>query len=119
MIVPAPRLGARVMVATQPIDFRAGINRLVALTSQVLGSDPYCGDVFVYRSKRADRLKILHWDGSGMILATKWLESGAFRWPPVRDGKIHLSMAEYTALLSGLDWVKLAPQPVKKPQLVG
>lgn len=119
MIAPSPQSGARVLVATQPIDFRAGINRLVALTSQVLSVDPYGGDIFVYRSKRSDRLKALHWDGSGMILATKWLESGAFRWPPVRDGKIHLSMAEYTALLSGLDWVRLAPPVVKKPVLVG
>lgn len=119
MIAPSLQPGARVLVATQPIDFRAGINRLVALTSQVLAADPYCGDVFVYRSKRADRCKILHWDGSGMILATKWLEAGAFRWPPVRDGKIHLSLAEYTALLSGLDWIRLAPQPVRKPVLTG
>ena len=76
---------ARVMVATQPVDFRRGINGLTALVAGALKTDPYCGDLFVFRSKRSDRLKILVWDGSGMILATKWLEDGRFTWPPIRD----------------------------------
>ena len=51
-----------------------------------LNGNPYSGDVFVFRSKRADRLKFLVFDGTGMILATKWLEEGRFTWPPVRAG---------------------------------
>jgi len=53
----------------------------VALVADALKADPYCGDVFVFRSKRLDRLKILAWDGSGLILATKWHEDGGFTWP--------------------------------------
>jgi len=66
------------MVATQPVDFRRGMNGLVALVASALAADPYCGDVFVFRAKRLDRLRCIYWDGSGMILATKWLEAGKF-----------------------------------------
>lgn len=117
-MIPA-RHDVRVLVASQPIDFRAGINRLVSLTTQALAADPYCGDLFVFRSKRNDRLKLLHWDGSGMIVATKWLEDGKFVWPPVRDGVVVLSGAQYAALLSGLDWLRLVPREVRKPVLTG
>lgn len=74
----------KVVVATQPVDFRRGINGLVALVASALAADPYCGDVFVFRPKRGDRLRLLFWDGSGMVLASKWLESGRFSWPPIR-----------------------------------
>ena len=68
------------------VDFRRGMNGLVALVASALSADPYCGDVFVFRAKRLDRLRCIYWDGSGMILATKWLEAGKFVWPPIRDG---------------------------------
>ena len=76
----------RVFVATQPIDFRKGVHGLVALVAEGLAGEPYSGDVFVFRSKRSDRLKLLVFDGSGLVLATKWLEDGDFAWPPVREG---------------------------------
>lgn len=109
----------RVLVATQPIDFRSGINRLVSLVTQALGSDAYSGDFFVFRSRRNDRLKMIYFDGSGMVLATKWLEAGSFCWPPVRDGAVTLSGAQYAALLSGLDWTKLEVKAVRRPTVSG
>ncbi len=75
--------GVKVMVATKPVDFRRG---LVALVASALSADPYCGDVVVFRTNRLDRLRCIYWDGSGMILATKWLEAGKFVWSPIRDG---------------------------------
>ena len=78
--VPA---GIRVLVATKPVDFRRGADGLVALVREQLGHDPFSGAIFVFRSKRADRLKIVAWDGSGLVLFWKRLEQGAFRWPPV------------------------------------
>ncbi len=57
----------KVLVASRPIDFRRGVHGLVALVAQALGADPYCGNIFVFRSKRKDRLKILTWDGTGMV----------------------------------------------------
>ena len=78
--VPA---GVRVMVATKPVDFRRGADGLVALVRETLGQDPFAGTIFVFRSKRADRVKIVAWDGSGLVLFWKRLEHGTFRWPPI------------------------------------
>jgi len=72
---------------------------------------PYCGDVFVFRPKRCDRLRLVFWDGSGMVLRTKWLESGRFVWPPIRDGSMRLTREEFALLVAGLDWTRVAPHP--------
>jgi transposase len=72
--------GVKVMVATKPVDFRRGMNGLVALVASALSADPYCGDVFVFRAKRLDRRRCIYWDGSGMILATKRFKAGKFVW---------------------------------------
>ena len=90
--VPA---GARVLLATQPIDFRKGAYSLAALAQEVLAEDPFSGTVIVYRAKRSDRLKILVWDTS----VWKQLQQGSFRWPPIMDGVMKLSPVEFAALL--------------------
>ena len=66
MIVPPS--GVRVLVATRPIDFRRGADGLTAIVQTVLHHDPFCGTIYVFRSKRADRVKLLVWDGSGLVL---------------------------------------------------
>lgn len=109
----------KVVVATQPVDFRRGVHGLVALVADALKADPYCGDVFVFRAKRADRLKLVMWDGSGIVLATKWLESGSFVWPPIRDGAVHLSPTQFAMLVDGLDWTRAPPRAVKRPVMIG
>jgi len=78
----------RVVVATRPVDFRKGHDALAALVEHELGLDPYSGVVVVFRSRRADRVKVLWWDGTGLVLASKRLERGQFAWPSVRDGLI-------------------------------
>ncbi len=120
MILGMPsRPGLRIMVASKPIDFRKGMDALVALVAQALASDPFTGDVFIFRSRRLDRLKILVWDGSGLCLITKRLESGAFTWPPIRDGALPLSAAQLRLLFTGMDWTQLggADQAVTAPQM--
>ncbi|MDL2403293.1 IS66 family insertion sequence element accessory protein TnpB [Rhizobium mayense] len=107
--------GVKIMVATQPVDFRRGMNGLVALVA----SAPYCGDVFVFRAKRLDRLRCIYWDGSGMILVTKWLEAGKFVWPPVRDGAMQMSSREFSLLLAGIDWTRVKRNAVRRPSKVG
>lgn len=111
--------GVKVVVAAQPVDFRKGVHGLVALVASALQADPYCGDVFIFRSKRLDRLKLIVWDGTGIILATKWLEDGRFQWPPIRDGVVRLSAAQFALLLDGLNWTQAAPRPVTRPVKVG
>ena len=87
----AVRSDLKVVMATQPVDFRKSVHTLSALVSEALRVSPYCGNVFVFRSKRADRVKLLLWDGSGMVLVTKWLQQGRFTWPPIRDGVVYLT----------------------------
>jgi transposase len=100
----APPAGARILLATKPVDFRKGAHSLATLAAEVLGADPFSGAVLVFRSRRADRIKILIWDGSGLVLIWKQLEGGAFRWPAVVDGVLRLTPVEFAALFDGIDW---------------
>lgn len=106
------------MVATKPVDFRKGAEGLAALVRDQMGADPFCGVVYVFRAKRADRIKLIFWDGTGMCLVAKRLEDGKFRWPKVHDGVMRLSAAQLSALLEGLDWRRVheareTPAPVQ------
>ena len=113
MILGIPsRPGLRVMVASKPVDFRKGMDGLAAMVTQALASDPFAGDVFVFRAKRADRIKLLLWDGSGLCLVTKRLEAAGFTWPPVQDGAVTLSAAQLRMLFSGMDWTQI---PARSP----
>jgi transposase len=107
--------GIRVLVATRPVDFRKGCDGLAALVREALGQDPFSGTIFVFRSKRADRLKVLAWDGSGLVLFWKRLEHGAFRWPPISDGVMRLSASQLAALIDGLDWSRLHARDIARP----
>ena len=107
--------GMRVLVATKPIDFRKGADGLAALIREVLGHDPFCGTIYVFRAKRADRVKMVAWDGSGLVLFWKRLEHGAFRWPPISDGVMRLSASQLAALVDGMDWSRLYARDVAQP----
>jgi transposase len=101
--VIALRSDLKVVLAAQPIDFRKSVQTLSALVSEALRANPYCGE----------------WDGSGMVLVTKWLHQGRFSWPPIRDGVVHLSATQLATLLDGLEWTRVSPKPVKQPAVVG
>jgi transposase len=96
-----------VLLAARPVDFRKGSHGLAALAAEALGEDPFSGAAIVFRAKRADRIKILVWDGSGLVLVFKHLSQGTFRWPPVVDGVMRLSAVEFAALFDGLDWTRV------------
>jgi transposase len=102
MIGPAP--GTKVMVATRPVDFRKGADSLAALVAAEYGGKPYSGVIYVFRAKRADRIKLIWWDGTGLCLMAKRLEQGTFRWPRIQEGVMRLTAAQLGALLEGLDW---------------
>jgi transposase len=99
--------GARILLATRPVDFRKGAHSLAALAAETLSEDPFSGVVLVFRAKRADRIKLVVWDGSGLVLVWKQLEGGAFRWPPVVDGAVRLTPVEFAALFAGIDWTRV------------
>lgn len=110
-----PTHGVRILVATQPVDFRKGHDGLAALVQSVLKEDPFTGTVFVFRAKRADRLKMLFWDGSGLVMAYKRLEESSFAWPKLENGVMALNRAQFEALFSGLDWRKVRALEVRRP----
>ena len=111
--------GLKIVVASAPVDFRKGLDGLVALVQQQLSCDPFTGDLFVFRSRRTDRLKIVAWDGTGLFLFYKRLEQGQFTWPPVRQGTMVLTAAQLAMLLEGLDWGRVRPIAVKRPAAAG
>ena len=110
-----PAAPARVVVATRPVDFRKGMDGLAALVQAELSSDPFSGVIYVFRAKRADRVKLLFWDGTGLCLLTKRLEGAKFHWPRIEDGVMRLSPAQLSALLEGLDWSRVHARRVARP----
>ena len=94
----------RVWLAAGPTDMRKGFTGLSALVRDVLANNPYCGQVFVFRGRRGDLLKLLWWDGTGLCLMIKRLERGRFIWPQAQSGCACLTAAQLAMLLEGIDW---------------
>ena len=99
-----PPGGARVWLAAGATDMRKGFDGLAALVQQVLTEDPFSGQVFVFRGRRGDLVKLLWWDGDGLCLLAKRLERGKFIWPRASSGTVHLTAAQLSMLLEGIDW---------------
>ena len=73
----------------------------------------------MFRAKRADRIKLVFWDGTGVCLFSKKLEDGKFRWPKIEDGVVRVSAAQLSALLEGLDWRRVhAMKDIHAPEAV-
>src|SRR5579871_2270492 len=102
MIVPSSAV--RIWLATGVTDMRRGMNSLALQVQQALGRDPHAGDLYVFRGRRGDLLKILWHDGLGMSLYAKRLERGHFIWPQAQDGAVSLTPAMLSMLLEGIDW---------------
>ena len=110
----------RVMVATRAVDFRKGSDGLAALVREIMQADPFGGSIDVFRARRADRVKLVFWDGTGVCLFAHRLEEGAFHWPKIENGVMRLSAAQLSAPLEGLEWKRVrAAKDVQAPQLSG
>jgi transposase len=103
-------LPGRVFLCTLPTDMRKSFDTLAALVEQHLEQDPLAGDLFVFRSKRGDRLKLLYWDGDGLAIWYKRLEEGTFAFPAadaqrpaVGSSGLLIRPAELALLLDGID----------------
>ena len=112
-MIPA---GVKVFLASHPVDFRKGPDGLLALVREA-GSDPFSGALYVFRAKRADRVKIVWWDGTGVVLYSKRLEKAHFCWPSPADGTVSISTAQLGYLLEGIDWRN--PQQTWRPTAAG
>lgn len=117
MIVAGQRLP--ILIATKPVDFRCGHQALALIVQTELKLDPYSGVTVVFHSKREDRLKVLGWNGTGIVLIYKVLEQGSFAWSKVQDGVMRLSRAQFEALFEGLDWRRVVAQRVLAPTAAG
>jgi transposase len=106
--------GTQVWLVAGVTDMRRGFDGLAAIVQSKLASNPYDGHVFVFRGRRGDRIKVLWWDGDGLCLLAKRLEHGHFVWPQAESGSVHLSAAQLSMLLEGIDWRR--PQRTAVPQ---
>ena len=106
--------GTRVWIAAGVTDLRRGMDGLAALVQTALSEDPFSGHVFAFRGRRGDLIKILWWSGDGLCLFSKRLERGRFVWPQATSGSVHLTQAQLSMLLEGIDWRR--PERTWTPQ---
>jgi transposase len=94
----------RVWIAAGHTDMRKGFDGLAALVQTALADNPFGGHVFVFRGRRGDLVKVLWFDGQGLLLLSKRLERGRFVWPQAGSGRVVLTSAQLSMLLEGIDW---------------
>jgi transposase len=102
-MIPLPS-GVRVWLAVGRTDMRRGMNGLALQVQETLQRDPFAGDLFVFRGRRGDMIKVLWHDGLGMSLYAKRLERGRFVWPAAESGSVAISAAQLAYMLDGIDW---------------
>jgi len=102
-MIPVPN-NVSIWLATGKTDMRKGMNSLALQVQQSLGRNPHAGDLFVFRGRCGDQIKIIWHDGLGMSLYVKRLERGRFIWPEVVSGAVSITSAQLGYMLSGIDW---------------
>ena len=116
MLVPA---GVRVHIALGVMDMRKGLDGLAMLVQEVLKQDPFSGHLFAFRGRKANLIKIVFWDGTGLCLFTKRLEDGRFPWPGADEfgDTVALTSEQLSMLIEGIDW--RAPERIWRPAVAG
>ena len=108
---------ACVWLATGHTDMRKGFGSLALLVQENLKRSPHGGDLYVFRGRQGNLVKLIWHDGQGACLFTKRLERGRFLWPSMADGAVTISAAQLSYLLSGIDW--RMPQETWRPKAAG
>jgi len=96
--------GTRIWLVAGVTDMRRGMDGLAAIVQSALAENPFSGHVFIFRGRRGDLVKLLWWSADGLCLFAKRLERGRFVWPQATEGRVHLSGAQLSMLLEGIDW---------------
>ena len=107
----------KIWIAAGVTDLRRGFTGLSALVQTKLEQNPLSGQVFIFRGRRGDLVKLIWFDGDGLCLFAKRLERGRFVWPQAREGSVSLTRAQLSMLLEGIDWRR--PERTWDPQLAG
>ena len=115
-MIPLPS-GVRVWLAVGHTDMRRGMTGLALQVQEALQRNPHAGDLYVFRGRRGDLIKVLWHDGLGMSLYAKRLERGRFNWPSPADGAVSISTGQLGYLLEGIDWRN--PQRTWRPEMAG
>ena len=103
--------GARIFMAVKPVDMRRSFDGLCAMITEALGSSALSGDLYLFRGKRADRIKAIIWDRNGLAIWYKRLEKGKYKWPTRDSASIELSAHELELLLDGVDFTRIRRLP--------
>jgi transposase len=109
----------RVFVATQPVDGRKGADSLMVIVRDLLEHDPLSGHLYVFFSRRCDRVRVVYWDRDGFAMWTKRLERGRFRPTFTADGRLSVSAiesAELSLVLEGIDLREARRRPRWQPK---
>jgi transposase len=106
----------QVWLAAGVTDMRRGMHSLAALVQTTLLSEPFSGHIFAFRGRRGDLIKLLWWSGDGLCLFVKKLERGKFVWPQATTGTVHLTGAQLSMLLEGINWKR--PERTWQPQVM-
>ena len=115
-MIPVPA-GVRVWLAAGHTDMRKGFAGLAMLVQETLKHDPNGGQLFVFRGKRGDLIKLIWHDGQGACLFAKRLERGRFIWPITAGEAVTITAAQLGYLLEGIDW--RAPIRTQRPEFAG
>jgi transposase len=110
-----PPGNTQIWIAAGVTDLRRGFTGLSALVQTKLEKSPMSGQVFIFRGRRGDLVKLIWFDGDGLCLFCKRLEHGKFVWPQASEGVVSLTRAQLSMLLEGIDWRR--PQRTWDPQL--
>lgn len=97
-------LTGRIWVCVEPVDGRKSFDGLSAVVTRHLARDPLSGDLFVFKNKRGDRLKILAWQGDGFALYVRRLERGTFAFPVTAAAEVSVTATELAMILGGVEW---------------
>jgi len=115
--VIAPSSSYRIYLATHPVDFRKGMDGLANYVMTNFELDPFSGAFFVFRSKGRDKIKVLMWDGTGLVMIYKRIEGAGFVWPKLSDGTMTLTKAQFEALFEGIDWRRVVSAAYHHPSI--
>ena len=110
-----PPVGTRIWIVAGVTDMRRGFVGLSGMVQTALQEQPFSGDVYIFRGRRGDLIKVLWFDGDGLCLFAKRLEKGRFIWPQATNGTVSLTPAQLSMLLEGIDWRR--PVRTQTPQL--
>jgi len=107
--------GTRIWIVAGVTDMRRGFVGLSGMVQTALQENPFSGQVYIFRGRRGDLIKVLWFDGDGLCLFAKRLERGRFIWRQATNGTVSLTAAQLSMLLEGIDWRR--PVRTQAPQL--